>query len=131
MPYDIPDILTQFSAMLSKVDHLTIEVRGGGYAQPSESEVYPNAAVCLEVLALFTAAVTLDVSGHLGGNITYALGCVDEEIVAEVLPSLRSLYLNGQAVTSVERFVGVRRLFGRPITVSSYTGQCSPLTDSI
>jgi len=100
--------------MLSNVVHLSITSRGLQWGV--EVEEHTDAAACLELLRPFTAAVTLDVvSEGLAGHISHALEGVAEEMVAEVMPSLRSLCLKGKLV---KRFVSARRLSGRPVTIS-------------
>lgn len=61
------------------------------------------------------------VSGALAGHIATVLENIAEERVTEVMPALHSLCLgNGdKPVGSTERFLSLRQLSGRPVTVGS------------
>jgi len=117
LPYvvEVTQILSQLSDKLSNVDHLSINVR----ATQCYMGNYMDAVACLEFLRPFTAAVTLDVHKAFARHVAYGLEGATEEMVAELMPSLRSLCLMGVPVTSSARFVEVRRLSGRPVTISN------------
>ncbi|KAH9012101.1 hypothetical protein EDB85DRAFT_1038066 [Lactarius pseudohatsudake] len=71
----------------------------------------------LDLLRPFIAVETLHVSGKLAGHVAHGLEGVTGDMVVEILPSLYSLSLEDEPLTSVERFVEVRRLSGRPVTI--------------
>ena len=55
-------------------------------------------------------------SKQLAAHIALALDDVGGEMTTDVLPALASLSLQDQPVTSVEKFLAVRQLSGRPVT---------------
>ncbi|KAH9171701.1 WD40-repeat-containing domain protein [Lactarius sanguifluus] len=71
----------------------------------------------LHLLHQFSTAQTLHVSSGLAGHVALALEDITAGMVTAVLPSLDSIYLSGQPASSVGKFVAVRRLSGRPVTV--------------
>jgi hypothetical protein len=73
----------------------------------------------LPLLHLFPAVEELQVSGELAGHIATVLENTAEERVTEVMPALHSLWLgNGdKPVGSIERFLSLRQLSGRPVTI--------------
>ncbi len=72
----------------------------------------------LAFLHLFTTVETLHVSGRLAGQVALVLEDVPGEMVAEVLPSLHLLLLDDDGpVESTEKFVSLRQLYGRPVTI--------------
>ncbi len=70
----------------------------------------------LDLLRPFTVVETLLVSRQLAGHVALALQDVTGETIAEVLPALHLLCLEGQLVRSVYKFAAVRRYSGRPVT---------------
>ncbi len=116
IPQEATQIFRQFSAMLSNVDHLSINAYGSPF---DEEENHMNTALCLELLRPFAAAVTLEVSELLAMQVARRLEGATEEVVAELMPSLHSLCLKGMPVPSVVRFVGLRQFSGRPVTMSN------------
>jgi len=116
--HGVAQVLSQFSAVLFNIDHLSITATGT--LLRSEDDRYLDSAACLELLRLFTTAVTLDVSEEWARQVARALeGTTTREMVAELMPSLRSLCLKGEPAASVARFVALRQRSGRPVTVSS------------
>jgi len=112
------EVLSRFSAMLSEVDHLSITATGA--LLRSDADRYlDSAAACLVLLRLFNAAVTLDVSQDWERQVAHGLDDATEEMVADLMSSLRSLCLKGEPVASVARVVVLRRLSGRPVTISN------------
>ncbi len=105
-------ILNQSSAILSNVGRLSIHahrLRPGWKNDVGHTD-------WLDLLRPFTIVETLLVSRRLAGHVTLALQDVTGETVAEVLPALHLLCLEGQPVGSVYKFTAVRRNSGRPVT---------------
>jgi len=115
----VAQTLGQSSALLSNVSDLSIDAREllpGGKDYMDDTE-------WLDFLRLFTAVETLHVSGKLAGHVAHGLEGVTEDLVAEILPALYSLCLEDEPLTSVERFVEVRRLSSRPVTIVDTPGE--------
>ena len=110
----LAQVLSQPSTILSHVVHLKLEEFGADEDRQLESVDNAN---WLHLLCQFSAVQTLHVSRELAGHVALALEDVTEEIAAEVLPALNSIRLVGQLTSSVDKFVAVRRLSGRPVTV--------------
>jgi hypothetical protein len=110
----LAQILGQSPAMVSSVDHLSID-EVDLHLEPGWQEDMDHIG-WLEFLGSFTAVKTLHGSKQLAGHIALALDSVTEGIVTEALPALDSLSLEDQPVRSVEQFIAVRRLSGQPIT---------------
>ena len=104
-------ILGQSRTLVSNVGHLSID----------EDDLQPgwqrdmDDADWLELLRPFTSVKMLHASEQLAKHIALALNDVSEELLADVLPSLNSLWLDDQQVTSVEQFIAVRRFSGNPV----------------
>jgi hypothetical protein len=109
-------VLRQFSSALSNVVHLELEACLGKDHQSEYMDVE-----WLHLLHQASAVQTLNVSWSLAGHIALALQGITEETVAEVLPSLELIYLQHRPSSSVEKFVAVRQLSGRPVTVVKTT----------
>jgi len=106
----IAQVFSQPSAMLSRVVHLKLS-RDQAYADCHGDE-------WLHLLRQFSAVRTLHVARRFAaGHIALALEGVTTEMVAEVLPVLDLIYLDGQPVSSVEKFLAARQLSGHPVTV--------------
>ena len=99
-----------FSAILSTVTYLSIVDE----ERPLEGT---NDVEWLHLLHTFSAVQTLHVSPDLAGHVALALEGIPAERVAEVLPSLRVIYLEGHPTSSLEKFVAARGLSGRPVIV--------------
>jgi hypothetical protein len=108
----LAQILGQSPALVSNVDHLSIEEDDLQLGWKDDMDD----ADWLELLRPFTAVKMLHGSEQLAGHIALALDDVSGEMVTEVLPALESLWLDDQPVNSVEPFIAVRRLSGHPIT---------------
>jgi hypothetical protein len=114
---DMARVLSRFSsATLCNVVHLELEV------EPEESHQLQDATklewLCL--LRQFPAAETLRVSSEISASVALALEVIAEDImmVTEVLPYVDLICLEALPVaSSVEKFVAIRRLAGRPVTV--------------
>ena len=62
----------------------------------------------------------LHVSRNLARYISQTLEDIPQEMVADVLPSLISIGLEGQRASSVEKFIAARRFSGQPIIVIDF-----------
>ncbi len=107
-------VLGQVFAMFSNVGHLLIRA----------SEDHPGWQDDIDsiewraFLHLFTTVETLHISGRLAGQVARALEDVPAEMVTEVLPSLHLLLLDDdRRVESTDKFVSLRQLYGRPVTI--------------
>ncbi|KAI9437237.1 hypothetical protein H4582DRAFT_335993 [Lactarius indigo] len=102
-------IFGQPSALLSCVIHLNL----------SQSRVNTDCHVkeWLRLLRWFSAVRTLRVSWEFVGQIALVLEEVTSELVATVLPVLDLIYLGGQPVSCVEKFLAARRLSGHPVAI--------------
>ena len=107
-------VLSQFSATLSNVVHL--ELNTYRYCPPEDTDVE-----WVHLLHQFSALQALNVSRDIAGHVALALEGI--AMVAEVLPSLGLIYLNGQPASTVEKFVAARRLSDRPVTVVDTRGE--------
>ena len=107
----LAQILGQSPAMVSNVDDLSIDE-----VDLQLDQGWNDDADWLELLLPFTSVTTLHGSNQFAGRITFALDCVGEEMVNEVLPALALLSLEDQPMSSVEQFLTARRLSGHPIT---------------
>ena len=110
----LAQILGQFPAMVSKVDHLSID-EIDLQLEPGWKDSVDDTD-WLELLRPFTAVKMLYGSKQLAAHIALALDGVGGEMTTDVLPALASLSLQDQPVTSVEKFLAVRQLSGRPVT---------------
>ena len=109
----LAQILNQFSAMLTTVVYLKLEVW----------------TICLfwnvgslewsHFLHQFSTVRALYVSLPFAGCITDALKSITGEMAAEALSSLDLIYLEGEPMLSLEKLVSVRQLSGRPVTVAN------------
>ena len=97
------------SVMLSRVVHLKLS----GYV----SDAHRHDVQWLHLLRRFSTVRTLHVSRDFSQHIALVLEDVTGEMVADVLPVLELIYLVDQPVTSVEKFLTVRRLSGHPVTI--------------
>src|SRR6266702_3897846 len=106
-------VLIHFSATLSTVVHLKLEVqlKGGRQLEGTDDVEW------LHLLYQFSTVQTLHVSRRLAGHVALALEDITGEMVAEVLPSIDFIRVAGQPSSSIEKSVAVRRLSGRPVAV--------------
>jgi hypothetical protein len=104
-------VLRQLVALLSDVGQLAVKDR------EQEEESYLGNTQWLPLLHLFPAVEALQVTGWLAGYIADELQDVAEERVTEVLPALHSLWLGGGDELAGSRFLSLRQLSGRPVTV--------------
>ena len=124
----VAQVLSRFSSeILSNVTHLELEAED---EEGLELRCMANFE-WLYLLEQFPTAKTLLVSSEVSGYVAYALEDITEDIVIDVLPSLELICLDAQAVPlSVENFVAVRRLAGRPVTVVGTTGEFNEILKS-
>jgi hypothetical protein len=111
----ITQILGESSPILSNVAHLSIHahrLRPGW----KNDMVYSD---WLDLLRPFVVVETLLVSRQLAGHVALAFQQVTGETVAELLPALHLLCLEGQLDGSVGKFTAVRRHFCRTVTIAS------------
>ena len=114
--------LSQTGTMLSNVDDLSINARD----LPAGGKDFMDDSEWLELFRPFTAVETLHVSEMSARYVSRRLEYVTEDMSAEMLPILHSLYLEDEPLTSVERFVAVRRRFNHPVAIvdTATPGEC-------
>jgi hypothetical protein len=108
--------------LLSSVEQL--EIFGGeyGHSRPEEFEDDVDSAQWLELLYPFTAVESLHVTEYLGPLTASALRVVSGTRAAEVLPALRTLFLEERQPSefvqgAIRRFATARRRAGRPVAI--------------
>ena len=104
-------VLRQLGAMLSDVGQLAVK------DAEQEKKYYLDNNQWLPLLHLFPAVEALHVTGWVAGYIAEELQDVAEDRVTEVLPALHSLWLGSGAELAESRFLSLRQLSGRPVTV--------------
>ena len=111
----IAQVLTQLSATLSDVVHLKLKVQLKEDRQLEDTDDVE----WLHLLYQFSTVQMLYVSQQLAGlvQVTLSLEEITEDMVADVLPSLDLIYLEGQPASTVEKFVIARRHSDHPVTV--------------
>ena len=111
-------LLGQLITMLSNVNHLSV---GGHDVSYSEGQNISESAEWLPLLRLFPAVEVMEVRGELAGSVASALEDAAEEMVTVLLPALQVLWLTddkeNKTVGSTERFLSLRQLSGRPVTI--------------
>ena len=107
-------VLSQCSAILSKVGHLSIDAYD---LQPSLRND-PDRMEWLELFHRFTAVQSLEVSAQLAGLVADVLD-VTVEMALELLPTLELLCLGDLSVRRVEAFITARQVSGRPVTIAN------------
>ena len=105
-------VLNHFSTMLSTVAHLKL-MTDDCQLEGIDDDDWPH------FLRQFSSVQALYVSRQFGWFIALALEDITGEMVAEAFSSLDLLCLEGQSTSSVEKFVAVRQLSGRPVTIVS------------
>ncbi|KAH8989844.1 hypothetical protein EDB83DRAFT_2559592 [Lactarius deliciosus] len=103
---DMARLLDQLVPMLSNVVHLTIVGKHG------------RGDDMLPLLRLFPAVEAMDVDRNAAGYIASALEDIAEDMVTEVLPALQLLLLDDDD-NKLERFLSLRQLSGRPVTIAN------------
>ena len=114
------NVLGQLVATLSNVDHLS---SGGNNFEPRKME----STDWLPFFRLFQAVKALHLTGGVAAYIVSALEEATDEMVAEVFPALDLIWLDDEGsegimegnepAGSMERFLSLRQLSGRPVTV--------------
>ncbi|KAH9172835.1 hypothetical protein EDB89DRAFT_840034 [Lactarius sanguifluus] len=108
----IAQVLSHVSITLSSVVHLKLTAfKFPGKLEDTDDIEWPH------LLHQFTAVQTLHVSQTIASRVALALEDITGEMVAEVLPTLDLICLEGLPASSVENFVTARWLSGRPLTV--------------
>jgi hypothetical protein len=109
----IAQVLSNFSAMLSTVVHLKLDVLlTEGHQLEGTGDVE-----WLYFLNQLSTVQALHVSRQFAEHVALALENITGEMVAEALSSLDLICLEDQPTSSVEKFITVRRVSGRPVTV--------------
>lgn len=108
-------LLIQVSAMLTNVCHLTIL-----YGERLRDQ---DIAEWVGLFRILPAVETLHVGGELAMNIDPVFDRLTKEIVAEVLPVLRFLYIDAPATRPVRQYLATRKLFGFPVALVKTRGQ--------
>jgi len=111
----LAEVLSQCSPLLSNVDQVSI----GTYDLQSSWQGDMGHHAWLELLRQFTAVKALRVSAHLAGHVADALKDVTVEMVPEIMPVLRLLFLEDEPARRVGDFVLRRQHFGLPVTVAN------------
>lgn len=114
----IAQVLSHFSTTLSNAAHLKLM----DYFESNGQSEGAGDAEWLHLLHQFSTVKTLHVSRVLARHVALALNHITGELVAEVLPSLHSIYLEGQHKSSVQKFVTIRQLSGRPVPFYGVSG---------
>ena len=114
------NVLGQLVPTFPNVDHLS---SGGNNFEPRKME----SADWLPFFRLFQAVKALHLSGGVAAYIVSALEEATDEMVAEVFPALDLIWLDDEGsegimegnepAGSIERFLSLRQLSGRPVTV--------------
>ena len=108
---EIASVLGQYSAALCTVVHLELDAEIEEDGHPDE---------WLHLLRHFPLMQALHVSLKLAAPVSLALESLENittEMVAEVLPSLGLICLEGKPASSLEKIVAIRRFSDHPITV--------------
>ena len=103
-------VLSQFSAIFSNVVHLKLIAE-----DPDDPELEGTDVEWVHLLHPFSAVQTLHLSRILAGPVALALEAIPEEMVAEELPSLDFIHLQGQPASAVDKFVAARRSSDHPV----------------
>lgn len=104
--------------VVSNVHHLSIAAFD---ERPLSMRGNTDPAEWLAFFHPFVAAETLRVCDRLAGLVVTLLEDSTEDMIAEVLPALQTLNLEGQPLTSgaLNKFIAGRRLSGRPVAVDN------------
>ena len=114
----LTNVLSQISAILSNTTVLTIESHHPipDTPKPDDLDIDDADIEWLQLLSLFSSVLTLNVCVFYSGHISRTLEGIAGMMATEVLPALHTLYLTGQSVSSVEKFIAARRDSDRPVT---------------
>lgn len=114
--FRLAQVFSQPSALLSRVVHLKLSRCPDNASHLDDDDKWVH-LFWLHLFCQFSTVRTLYVSRKFARDIILALEGVTGEAVAEVLPSLDLIYLEGQSVSFVEKFLTARRLSGRPVAI--------------
>ncbi|KAN0130999.1 hypothetical protein V8E53_011132 [Lactarius tabidus] len=113
----VVDVLGQLVAMFPNLDHLSSH---GDNIDPTKME----STDWLPFFHLFQAVKALHLSGGVAAYIVSALEDTTNGMVADVLPALDLIWIDeeenedcDEPVGSIKRFLSLRQLSGRPVTV--------------
>jgi hypothetical protein len=114
--WKLPDMaraLIRFSAALCTVVHLELDAHliWDGQSEDAYDIEW------LDLFCQFPAMQTLHVSTALAPPVFLVLEDITAELVAEALPSLGLICVEGETASSLEKIVAIRQFSGRPITV--------------
>ena len=106
----LADVLSQSSAVLPNVHNLYI------YEEflPPRWEGEMDDIEWLALFRQFTALETLHISNQHTKHVAHTLNNVAVEMVSEILPALRLLFLEDEPAGRVEKFITARQLAGLP-----------------
>ena len=109
--------LSQTSVVTSSMVHLIIHSDIDG-RKPTPEDM--DDVEWLRLFDLFSSIRTLSVPKDFAEHVSRLLEVVADGMMAtEVLPALDMLYLGGQSVSSVDKFIAARRDSGRPVTLTN------------
>jgi hypothetical protein len=114
-PYLMTPVLSTFSVILSTVVDLKLVTRSMTGYSSSEADNLE----WLHIIQRFSTVHALYISRKLAVHIARALNSITGEMIDEALPSLDLICLEGKPTSYFKKFIAVRRLSGRPITVVS------------
>ena len=106
----LAEALSQSSAVLPNLHHLHISERGLPKRWQGEMDDIEWLAVFRQFIALETLCVSYQQTEH----VVHALNNVPVEMVPEILPALRLLFLEDEPTGRVEKFITARQLAGLP-----------------
>ena len=111
----LTQVLSQRSAAHSNIVHFIIESEFDPIRPIPEDT---DDVEWLQLLNLFSSVRTLFVGEEFARHVSHALEVIADGMMAtEVLPALDILCLEGQSVSSVDKFVAARRDSGLPMTI--------------
>jgi hypothetical protein len=112
----LAEVLSHSSTVLPNVHHLAIDE----YNPQPCWQVEMDDVEWLALFRQFTAVKTLHVSNQYTGHIAHALNDTTVEMVPEILPALRLLFLEDEPAGRVEKFIAARQLAGlSPIAIAN------------
>jgi len=113
----LAEVLSQSSAVLPKVHHLAIY----GYDLPPRWQGEMDDIEWLALFRQFTAVEALRIYGLQTRNVAHVLNDITVEMVPDILPALRLLFLEVKPAGGVEKFITTRQLAGLPPIVIANT----------
>ena len=107
----LTQILGYIFPILSDIAHCTIDSVMFLYEQEDWEDFE-----WLQLLCQLSTLRTLFVSDNISRIISQALAGIDREVITEMLPVLKLLCLDDRSISSVNRFIALRRNCGHPVT---------------